>query len=143
MKSKLGWIAALFLISSTSFSDTKVHTQKDVLDAMDKICGDTWCEGDFGYSFKKVVCESTGCSVFFQMSLDPSFNKMVEKKNNDYIAQVKSVSGRYKYNVTCVLPKMKSYNDMMAEVDGDTSPAYYNTFTDCIGDLEKMIYGLK
>lgn len=29
---------------------------RNVLKAIDDICGDTWCEGDFNYAFKRITC---------------------------------------------------------------------------------------
>jgi hypothetical protein len=29
---------------------------KNVLEALNNICGDTWCEGDYTWDFKKIVC---------------------------------------------------------------------------------------
>lgn len=30
---------------------------KEILEAIDQQCGDTWCEGDFNWSFNKIKCD--------------------------------------------------------------------------------------
>jgi hypothetical protein len=37
-------------------NDLTTAKQKIALKVIDDICGDTWCEGDFDFGFKKIVC---------------------------------------------------------------------------------------
>jgi len=34
--------------------------ERVVLDLIDDICGDTWCEGDFAFDFRKFSCKEAG-----------------------------------------------------------------------------------
>ena len=42
-----------------------------VLKLVDDICGDTWCEGDHDFRFRRLFCDSNAstCSLLFQMAL--------------------------------------------------------------------------
>ena len=40
-----------------------VQQERVVLDLIDDICGDTWCEGDYAFDFQKFSCEQGSCSL--------------------------------------------------------------------------------
>jgi hypothetical protein len=42
--------------------------EKRVLFAIDQICGDTWCEGDYNFQFRKIRCNFTlgTCALEFR-----------------------------------------------------------------------------
>jgi hypothetical protein len=47
-------------------NDLTTAQRKAALFAIDQICGDTWCSGDYDFSFKKIVCHFSGkgtCTV--------------------------------------------------------------------------------
>src|SRR5689334_6137560 len=54
-------------LESASADDLKADTissltaaqAKTVLHLIDNTCGDTWCDGDFDFGFKKIVCQPT------------------------------------------------------------------------------------
>lgn len=42
---------------------------KTVLSLVDEICGDTWCDGDYDFGFRKVVCDGAAhtCTLTLQV----------------------------------------------------------------------------
>ena len=44
--------------------------ERIVLKLVDDICGDTWCEGDYDFRFRRLFCDSNAatCSLIFQMA---------------------------------------------------------------------------
>ena len=45
--------------------DLTPHQEAVVLDLIDDICGDTWCEGDFAFDFRRFECspEQQSCTL--------------------------------------------------------------------------------
>ena len=45
--------------------DLTLHQQAVVLDLIDDVCGDTWCEGDFAFDFRRFSCspETRSCTL--------------------------------------------------------------------------------
>jgi len=59
----------VLLLSFLAFADSdrilSDEERKILLGTIDSICGDTWCEGDFDYSFNHIECsKSTGTCIF-------------------------------------------------------------------------------
>jgi hypothetical protein len=48
--------------------------ERIVLKLVDDICGDTWCEGDNDFRFRRLLCDSSAatCSLMFQIGLRES-----------------------------------------------------------------------
>jgi hypothetical protein len=93
-----------------------------VLDAIDDICGDTWCEGDHDFRFRRLRCEprTSTCSLFFLMfphGTAPTFASWRTCKTGDYagLASLVETDARGVVALT---------------------PAYYETLTTCIAGLE-------
>ncbi len=67
-----------------------------VLTTIDNLCADTWCEGDYNYSFSKLECSNNNtCKLSFRI-IDGDKEKMSNIK-------------------TCKLTGIKSTKDMMAK----------------------------
>ncbi len=52
-------ITIIALLSSLAVfgQDISRQLEDDALQALDNICGDTWCEGDFDFSFQSLECD--------------------------------------------------------------------------------------
>ena len=50
--------------------DLSAAQARAVLRELDRICGDTWCEGDFDFAFEKVTChfDRSSCTVTMRIS---------------------------------------------------------------------------
>jgi hypothetical protein len=93
-----------------------------VLDAIDDICGDTWCEGDHDFRFRRLRCEArtSTCSLLFLMfphGTAPTFASWRICKTGDYAGLASLVETDARGAVTL-------------------TPAYYETLTTCIARLE-------
>lgn len=94
-----------------------------VLDAIDDICGDTWCEGDHDFRFRKIVCNqrTSTCSLFFLMfpfETTPTFASWRTCKTGDYLGFTSLVE-----------------TDASGVVA--LTPRYYDALTTCIARLEE------
>ena len=56
MKFTLAWVGFLTLVSSMAWASGADWNQK-ALGAIDSICADTWCSGDFNYRFDSLKCD--------------------------------------------------------------------------------------
>ena len=54
--------------AATSYEFLTATQKKQVLRAIDNVCGDTWCEGDYNFRFDQIFCSShtKTCRVIFQ-----------------------------------------------------------------------------
>lgn len=46
-------------LKADTISSLTVAQARTVLRLIDNTCGDTWCDGDFDFAFKKIVCQPT------------------------------------------------------------------------------------
>ncbi len=64
------WVVAIGLVlgSTVHADDLSRRSEKRVLFAIDQICGDTWCEGDFNFRFERIRCNFTlgSCALEFR-----------------------------------------------------------------------------
>lgn len=91
--------------------------KKAVLRAVDNICGDTWCEGDYNFRFNKLFCSSVSksCRVVFQYFPHGEPEKAVGKA-----CDIKRVA----HYVHLVDPRTRSLKD-----------GPYGQLTTCIGKI--------
>ena len=40
-------------------TELTAEQSKEIVDYLDELCGDTFCEGEFDYDFESFTCEST------------------------------------------------------------------------------------
>ena len=68
----LSVLLSLFAASAQAKDLLSAHQAKIVVSEIDSICGDTWCEGDFGYTFDNFNCNTKSgiCTLKFQMACD-------------------------------------------------------------------------
>ncbi len=59
-------------VSSLTAAQAKIVLQK-----IDDTCGDTWCDGDFDFAFKKIVCQpSRGSCTLTTFDTYPAFSDL-------------------------------------------------------------------
>jgi len=69
----LFFVAAASLLASplahaVSYEFLNKTQKKQVLRAIDNVCGDTWCEGDYNFRFNQLFCSTRtkSCRMIFQ-----------------------------------------------------------------------------
>lgn len=94
--------------------------------AIDNICGDTWCEGDYKFRFQKVVLDSTSNStqVFFTMRITDSWE-----------VSPQATIRNQQFYLTCSVPGFSTYGSIMQSGDS-LNWDFYTSLTDCIQTLE-------
>ncbi len=114
-------------LTQTSFAnDLSSKEESSLLTSIDNICGDTWCEGDFNFSFNSFVCD-----------FDKSECVMEYEFIDYYFDQDWEITGEVRTAASCAIKAGSleeisenrgfglSYNDYL-----------YETVTDCIWDAE-------
>ena len=101
--------------------------------AIDDVCGDTWCEGDYDYVFSSVNCDKNDTvKVDFVMSESADGGREV-KKDKKYTATVGAdLKGAHK--VSCTINNIKTAEDVVGS--SGLNEKFYDSLTDCINTLE-------
>lgn len=117
---------ALLLAAALTTPQAETAT---ILKAIDNICGDTWCEGDYSFRFKNVYlnAESNSTKVQFTMSI----NYPIELDANSTI-------NRQNFAVSCIVPGFSKPNSIL-EPNGSLNWEFYSNLTDCIQKLEARL----
>lgn len=128
-------IILLTLVSSQLFAADYLNPsqQDDVITAIDNICGDTWCEGDYDFNFESIECSTAthSCIVKFEV--------LSIVWDEDY-SQPEFTA---KFNTKCVLPSIHSISDIIYlpsyDKYNDTilNQDFYEALTDCITEREQ------
>ncbi|WP_141733478.1 hypothetical protein [Oligoflexus tunisiensis] len=120
----------VFLLAAALLSTPNENTENAaILKAIDNICGDTWCEGDYSFRFDKVTLdtERNSTQVFFNMSYPYSTELDVQ-------ASILTQS----FDVSCVVPGYSTYAGIM-ENEYQLNWDFYTSLTDCIQTLEERL----
>lgn len=124
------------LVTSAAAASDNVNTlsfdqEAEVLTQIDNICGDTWCEGDFNFSFESLKCsDATNSCVFVAYLIDYSWP-------NGYDAdEVKTY-----YPSSCVIKGFTQYSKMI-EGPGELNWDFYEAVSDCVTEMEEEVYDL-
>ena len=112
----------------------KPAQQTALLNEIDGVCGDTWCEGQFNYRFTSFECEKDLCSMELFM-----WDYYGEPKN--IFTAATGSSGRLPAErVTCDMKGFRKYGDLM-ESTHQGQPALsdklYVAISDCIAKAEE------
>lgn len=117
------------LLASTSLSakisnDFFTASQKEaVINEIDNVCGDTWCEGDYNFKFNELACEKLThtCELTFQfIALD---DNEVEKFSPIQVCRVENIKG---------------FRDLM-DNKHSLNENFYEAISDCISEKEGNI----
>lgn len=120
----------LMLVTSSIFANTLSEKQEsEVLTAIDNICGDTWCEGDFNFSFNLFVCDENTNSCVLQADLIVY----------DYSGEVESEK---RFPQSCIVKGYTNFNQMVEESRWgyDLQWPFYEAVTDCVTEMEEAVY---
>jgi hypothetical protein len=99
--------------------------QKAVLTQLDNICGDTWCDGDWSFDFKKIVCKLDLGTCTWTALITPSVP-----------ATEKLVFWR-----SCKVSGVHQFSDLVTTTNGYQSlnEDYYMASTDCVQKIESHL----
>lgn len=120
---------------------TKQDTAR-ALRAIDDQCGDTWCEGDYSFQFKKLLCfqDSTSCKLYFNMSYEnqEKGNEVTDPKTG---AVYQIASEAYSYQVACRINNIRELSDLLTGEGPHKrlNRRVYSSLTDCISRLEEKL----
>lgn len=96
-------VVVLNLLSSSApviaHEANPVEMNRLTLQAIDSICGDTWCEGDYQYRFDSLRCR-------FQDGIC-----VLNVRYGEWPAEGQSV--RYTHKIRCTLTRVNSYADLI------------------------------
>jgi hypothetical protein len=118
-----GGAEVVLVDESEADADVKADTvgltpaeEGDILRTIDTVCGDVWCEGDFDYRFKRLVCDfgAERCTL---------------------LAVVLPVGADKAYPRACRIRGLAEVSDLSGQ-DGTGStltPAFYEKVDACIG----------
>lgn len=100
-----------------------------ILKAIDNICGDTWCEGDYSFRFENVILDAASNStrVLFTMSIH---NAIELNPNASILTQ--------KFDVSCNVPGYSTFASIMT-ADDRLNWDFYTNLSDCINNLEQRL----
>ncbi len=121
---------ALLLAAALTTPQAETAT---ILKAIDNICGDTWCEGDYSFRFHKVSLDTAKNStrVLFTMS----FNDPTEIDSSAMIL-------KQKFDVSCDVAGYSTFAAIMEKND-QLNWDFYTSLTDCIQKLEGRLSKVK
>ena len=123
-------------------------TRALILRAIDSMCGDTWCEGDYDFEFRYLDCDDSGCHLDFTMRENPGEREHTLAQppaHPRFEARIHSEGLPARdFQVSCRFSQYKDLNDT-AHINVDEShdisiglePAFYADLTDCIDALEQ------
>jgi hypothetical protein len=97
--------------------------QRTVLQQIDNICGDTWCEGEFNFRFTRMACDFGARRCTLSATLLPYDN-----------------SGKT-YPRACRITGLSSYRSMITGTSSNPRlvDAFYNKVNDCVTRWEATI----
>jgi hypothetical protein len=110
---------------------------KKVLRAIDNICGDTWCEGEFQFKFHRVSMNksSNTTRVYFTMSIGKdNVLDVTPIAAQGFTAQV----GLQKFAVDCTIPGYGTPEVLLRDEDS-LNWDFYLSLSSCIEALEERL----
>lgn len=157
-------LLALFLGIQLGFAQETIPRSilNHVAQEIDNICGDTWCEGDFNWSFDNLNCDlakgtcEMNLTLIDQFFLDESRNaRPVERQIEDrkiYVDYLtKLLQGSYgendedglqfHYPKKCIMAGFKTVEDV---IDGTSySEKLYEAVSECVSSMEIKFYSIE
>ncbi|MBC8555984.1 MAG: hypothetical protein ISR65_18260 [Bacteriovoracaceae bacterium] len=127
MKKLLFGLLLISNLSTSAFAyanEFLTDEQKDtILTSIDNICGDTWCEGDFDYSFNSIYCDSQrgSCTVEMEVIL-----REYDEVTWEMINETRTPS-------SCTVFNFYSYNDIIDQTRqwDQLTDDFYEKLSDC------------
>jgi hypothetical protein len=98
-----------------------------VLRLIDNVCGDTWCDGDFDFRFKKIVCQpQRGSCTLLTFDIYPAFSDA----KPSYFWRSCRVSGVSRFE-DLVSTAASGYQTL--------TPSFQESMSECIDKIEASI----
>jgi hypothetical protein len=103
--------------------------ERAVLSAIDNVCGDTWCEGDFDFAFKKLDCKRSTRACTFDFEY---IHRVYDEGADEPLAEFRIPS-------SCTFENIRTRGAVMTTVQGQIkySDHLYELVTECINDNEE------
>jgi hypothetical protein len=97
--------------------------QRSLLEAIDRICGDTWCEGDFNFAFHAFSCRKSLARCELKV---------------EYIWSEESDEREIRYPHTCEFDDVTRKDQIVTETNGRLgyTDGLYEQITECLSDGE-------
>ena len=130
MKLQFALILSLTMVSfSPSFASPLLADEEGILKSIDDTCGDSWCEGDYGYAFKQVILqpEQNSTEVQFVMSIEDS-----QAPASDSVGMVRD------FDVSCTVQGFSDPSEVM-HTRYTLDPDFYTQLDSCIRNLEQKL----
>jgi hypothetical protein len=129
-------LAAAFSIQAFAGAPARVKTSgaEKVRKAIDDICGDTWCEGDFQFKFNTVSFDKKSLQTTVNFTMTPYIDAQNVTDTETSAATVLNTN----YSVQCVI---KGYADaaLIVKSNGSLDETFYTSFSDCVNSLESAL----
>lgn len=114
-------------LAKNALSNTEAAT---VLQLVDNICGDTWCSGDYNFSFDRIQCHAGcaarpgSCKLTFRMF---SYDTNLETGPT--------------FTRSCRTQEFTGFESLVKTLRGRQSlqPDYYDALTECIARVESHL----
>jgi hypothetical protein len=103
--------------------------ERKVLEGVQEACNNTWCEGDFGYDFKKFHCEKSSCQLDFDIIIYTIF---------DANGRPDQVSAEH-HPVTCTYSPVRRLRDVLNQNKTYVSDKYFLSLAKCIDEKAELI----
>ena len=115
----------MLLLTQNVWANDLTQADSDwLVQEIDNICGDTWCEGDYNFSFNSLTCDfSLGeCEMKFEV-----IDTLYDSDWNDV--------GEVRTPATCVIAAES--RDVLVNTHWNTySDYFYETMSECVSDAE-------
>jgi len=106
-----------------------------VLDLIDDICADTWCEGDYDYNFSKFTCDESAGTCTLRFFMWPFYDKpaRVQGKefSGDYVARSAKATCAVRAKYSEIIESQGSYKQL--------NDGFYNQIDACINAIEAKL----
>jgi hypothetical protein len=112
--------------ADSAHKDLSAAQKTAVLEQLNNICGDTWCDGDWSWSFKKVVCTLELGSCTWTALVTPS------------VPVAKPVPAYWR---SCKVTGVHAFADLVTTLNGfqTLNQNYYDASTDCVFKIEAKL----
>lgn len=125
--------SSIAFAGATSPAKVKVTGEEKVRKAIDDICGDTWCEGDFKFKFDSVSFDKKAVQTTVNFTMTPYIDE--EKIADGETSSATIINTNY--SVQCVI---KGFADANLIVKGfSLDNTFYSAVSDCVNNLESAL----
>ncbi|MEO7034742.1 MAG: hypothetical protein ABI548_12615 [Polyangiaceae bacterium] len=101
---------------------------KTVLRLIDNICGDTWCDGDYDFGFRRLACSNAGQTCTLTLQAFPVDGVSASQKS---------------YWRSCKTPGFTGFRSLVNTAPSgyqSLTDAYYDVLSECISRVESNLH---